>query len=185
MKRKQSEVEAVPVIDPVFRIRGAQQVKGIPVHVISQELQSLAAANNNDLTPRMVLDAARPAEAPLHNLFEWDNKKASEKWRLHQARHLIIELRIDNVRQFYHANREVVVDQKLVKRQFFKEPEHFEADEAQSAFDVLHRQLQGVQRSIDNLRNLLAGKHDPDRVAMFEAAAQAFAIAREALRRIQ
>ena len=41
------------------------------------------------LTAKNLLDESRPAEAPLHNEFEWDDIKAAEEYRLQQARHII------------------------------------------------------------------------------------------------
>lgn len=181
MKKKQTEE---PSREPVYQIRGASKIRGVPVQIVSQELQTLAAANDNDLTPAAVLEAARPADATLHPLFDWDNRKAGERWRLYQARTLIMRLTINDTRQFYPVREAVVVDQKRVQRNYYKEPEHFSEDEAQSAFDTLYRQLQGVQRSIDQLKNILAGQHDHDKLAMFEQWAAAFAQAQDALKRI-
>lgn len=41
------------------------------------------------LTPRTVVEDARPDEALLHPYFEWLDDVAAEQWRQHQARHLI------------------------------------------------------------------------------------------------
>lgn len=41
------------------------------------------------LTAKALLDANRPKEAPLHKAFEWNDRKAAEQYRLHQARHII------------------------------------------------------------------------------------------------
>lgn len=41
------------------------------------------------LTAKALLDANRPKEAPLHKAFEWNDRKAAEAYRLHQARHII------------------------------------------------------------------------------------------------
>ena len=41
------------------------------------------------LTAQNLVDANRPETAPLHNEFEWNDTEAAEKWRVHQARHII------------------------------------------------------------------------------------------------
>jgi len=41
------------------------------------------------LTPRAVVDAARPEESRLHPFFLWDDAAAAEEYRLAQARHLV------------------------------------------------------------------------------------------------
>jgi hypothetical protein len=46
------------------------------------------------LTPQLVVDAARPADHPLHDRFEWDDKTAAEAHRLDQARRLIRSVRV-------------------------------------------------------------------------------------------
>lgn len=48
---------------------------------------------HGELTPRILLDEARPESSPLHSRFEWDNTVAGEKYRLHQAHCLITSLR--------------------------------------------------------------------------------------------
>lgn len=41
------------------------------------------------LTPELVVDASRAESAPLHPVFEWDDKKAAESYRIVQAGSLI------------------------------------------------------------------------------------------------
>ena len=62
------------------------------------------------LNPRIVLEAARPVEHPLHDRFEWDDAVAAEAHRLAQAGSLIRSVRLEfvdsagttqSVRRFY------------------------------------------------------------------------------------
>lgn len=46
------------------------------------------------LTPRTVLESARPVDSPLHHRFEWDDARAGEKYRLQQAHELIRVVRV-------------------------------------------------------------------------------------------
>lgn len=48
-----------------------------------------------ELTPQLVVDEARPKDAPLHDRFEWDNKVAGEAYRRVQAQQLIRSVRIE------------------------------------------------------------------------------------------
>ena len=41
------------------------------------------------LTPKRLVEASRPPEAPLHDEFEWNDREAAEKYREHQAGHII------------------------------------------------------------------------------------------------
>lgn len=44
---------------------------------------------NGSLTPELVVDESRGEDAPLHPVFEWDDKKAAENYRVVQAGSLI------------------------------------------------------------------------------------------------
>ncbi|MBO6178502.1 MAG: hypothetical protein J6M62_11250 [Selenomonadaceae bacterium] len=46
------------------------------------------------VTPQIILDESRADNAPLHRLFEWDDTKAAEKYRLTQAQNIIHNLTI-------------------------------------------------------------------------------------------
>lgn len=49
---------------------------------------------HGELTPMLVVDAARPVDSPLHDRFEWDDHTAGENYRLVQARALIRSVKI-------------------------------------------------------------------------------------------
>lgn len=51
-------------------------------------------AERGSVTKEAFLDVSRPEDAPTHCLFEWDDSKAAEKYRLDQARNTIGNLRI-------------------------------------------------------------------------------------------
>lgn len=42
------------------------------------------------ITPAAVVDKARDPDTALHSQIDWDNEEAGGKWRLHQARMLIV-----------------------------------------------------------------------------------------------
>lgn len=46
----------------------------------------------NSITPQEVLEKAKDESSELHKCFEWDNDVAAEKYRLQQARAIIINL---------------------------------------------------------------------------------------------
>ena len=52
-------------------------------------LRSIAAKNDWLLKPEDVVEAARPANSPLHTRFTWDDSDAAHQYRLEQARKLI------------------------------------------------------------------------------------------------
>jgi len=59
-----------------------------------QAIDAVAKANRGRLTPRALVEAARPARSVLHGLFTWDEKRAAQKCRLDEARELIASYRV-------------------------------------------------------------------------------------------
>ncbi len=49
---------------------------------------------NGKVTKEDFLDVSRPEDSPTHELFEWDDNKAAEAYRLDQSRHIINALRV-------------------------------------------------------------------------------------------
>jgi hypothetical protein len=47
-----------------------------------------------ELTPAMVVEAARPEDSPIHGHFEWDDDVAAEAHRRDQARRLIRKVKV-------------------------------------------------------------------------------------------
>lgn len=66
------------------------------------------------LTAELVVEAATPADHPLHNRFEWDDSVAGHKYRLHQATELIRSIEVNfvvdetpvRVRQWHAVRRD-------------------------------------------------------------------------------
>jgi hypothetical protein len=61
--------------------------------VVGKEL-SLIQKEHSVITPKVVVESARPKDSPLHQYFEWDNSEAAEKYREWQARFLICSVYI-------------------------------------------------------------------------------------------
>lgn len=80
---------------------------------LRDELQDIYVEHGK-LTPRLVVEAARAADHPLHERFDWDDETAAEAHRLNQARRLIRKVRVafvdaqadrQSVRQYLHVER--------------------------------------------------------------------------------
>ncbi len=54
-----------------------------------ERLNYLSSKNKGKLKPESVIEDAKNKGSIFHNYFQWDNKKASDEWRLQQARNLI------------------------------------------------------------------------------------------------
>lgn len=62
--------------------------------IIRDRLADIAKRNNGRLEPSAVVDDARSEDSPLHELFEWDDSAAAERFREHQARNIIASVRV-------------------------------------------------------------------------------------------
>ena len=92
--------------------RGSAEVKGgihmvyeykVPYEKVSaqeagEELARIECEHGG-LTPELVVDASRAESAPLHPVFEWNDKKAAERYRIVQAGSLIrnVTVKIEEV----------------------------------------------------------------------------------------
>lgn len=66
--------------------------KTFPVapQIIGETLKELESTSGGKIQPETIVDAARPADSPLHKCFTWDNSKAAELWRKGQAKQLAV-----------------------------------------------------------------------------------------------
>lgn len=55
----------------------------VPAQVVGETLEGLA--QTGELTSARFLEVSRPEDAPTHNMFEWDDSVAAERYRLQQA----------------------------------------------------------------------------------------------------
>lgn len=60
----------------------------VDANVVGKALEEIEE-ENGEITARLVVDKATPEESELHSLFTWDNEKAADEWRLHEARRVI------------------------------------------------------------------------------------------------
>lgn len=59
---------------------------------IGPVIQSLSEAGA--VTPRDIVDAARSGNSPIHEFFEWNDKKAADLFRVEQARNMLRSIRV-------------------------------------------------------------------------------------------
>lgn len=65
----------------------------VPAQKAGQEIERIEK-KYGAATPENVLEESRKENSVLHPLFEWDDEKAAEKYRLHQASVIICNLRV-------------------------------------------------------------------------------------------
>lgn len=67
---------------------GSKLYAGINPQRIADEISSIG----DDVTPQQIVDKARDENCELHRCFEWDDTIAAEKYRIHQARQVVLNL---------------------------------------------------------------------------------------------
>jgi len=130
-----------------------------------KELTSLREELGGTLRPIDVVNFARDSKTALHSYFDWDDSKAAEKWRLHQARMFIsvkfstiqsglktykvktfISLREDRGNVSYRGIVDVLNDP--VKRESMLDQAKVELKSIKKRYEVLH-ELASIWDAID------------------------------------
>lgn len=65
----------------------------VSADIVGAEMERIEA-RDGQVTSKSLLDAGRPEESALHSLFEWDDSKAAELYRLRQATEVITHIHI-------------------------------------------------------------------------------------------
>lgn len=66
---------------------------GISPQIVGEHIEKLEAEHGS-VTRSLLVESARPEDSPVHSLFEWDDSKAAEQYRLHQATVCICSLKV-------------------------------------------------------------------------------------------
>lgn len=59
-----------------------------------ERISALVEENNGEINSIVIVDDAKNDTSPLHDYFEWDEKRAAHKFRLEQARHLLKSINV-------------------------------------------------------------------------------------------
>ena len=85
----------------------------------------LKVKKEEGLTAQAILKQAQKKTSKLHDLFEWNNTKAGELWRLQQARVFINEIKIIIEEKEYYAfeNVSIQTEANESSREYFERSE--------------------------------------------------------------
>lgn len=94
----------------------------VDANEVGKELEKLG----DNLTPDNVLEVAKDESNVMHNMFEWDDTVAGQKYRLWQARNIISNIRVNiisddsekrKIRAFVTTKKDTVFEpiEKVVK----------------------------------------------------------------------
>lgn len=78
-----------------YTFREGNRVSGVGAQTAGSELDRIHQ-KHGAIKPKTVVDEARPNDALLHPVFEWNDAVAAEEWRVHTARNLIRSVQVVN-----------------------------------------------------------------------------------------
>jgi len=91
-----------------YKARTGAKFTNNEAQIIGSTINTLRDTDGH-ITPVQIVDSAKSRDSPLHEFFEWSNRKAGKEFRLQQARDLIS-----------HIVEIVVVEgEKVEQRSFF------------------------------------------------------------------
>ena len=61
---------------------------GVEAQIVGEEIEKIEKENGG-VTPKDIVNKAKAHDNPMHQMFEWDDKKAAEAHRLDTARRII------------------------------------------------------------------------------------------------
>ncbi len=108
-------------MEKIYRAKSGANFGNDKAQVYGRRIEELTRATGG-VTSRDVLEDARNARSPLHDYFEWDDSRASEKYRLHQAAHLVNHIEIEIVygkRKEPETVRAFIIDSPENERQHY------------------------------------------------------------------
>lgn len=165
---------------------GGINYKGLHVDVVAGELERIID-RDRVLKPSVIVDEARPDDAPLHHVFEWDDHKAAEEHRRQQARELVRVVKVQ-----YTQREEITIYPKYVNvpNADGVAPGYYPAEDVvkrpdmyQSALHSAGRQLAGLEETFNQLKSLAADRNDERgqqhillAISAMEAAKQAISV---------
>ena len=104
------------------------------------------------LTPKSLLNASRPEDAPLHSEFEWDDNAAAEKFREAQAGHLIRcicvkpeEAKAQPIRAYFKVEESTYSNIAIIQA---------DSEKMSSLLDIAKKELAAFEKKYQALKEL-------------------------------
>lgn len=144
---------------------------GVSANIVGKEVEKIEK-KHGEVTPKSLVDAARPEKSALHKLFEWDDAKAAEGYRRRQALDIITHLAIvqedmsepTTVRAYMNVAEDA--DNPTRRTGTFINTQDAFADEEKRALilRVAIRELKELRHKYDTLTELAAVFEEIDRL---------------------
>lgn len=72
-------------------------ISKVDINLVVRELAAIEKSNGK-LTPELIIKSSKSKQSALHSYFEWSNERAANKWRIHQASHLLSNIQVVTVK---------------------------------------------------------------------------------------
>ena len=139
---------------------GGTNYRKVPAEIAARELERIRKETDR-LRTEDVIRAAKPAKAPLHPIFEWNDNEAAKQHRLWQARQLIrnvVVIRSEGAEPdplFIHVVLESEGEEGT-KDQYYQSSRVIveSPTEMQAALDQSRLRLQSAQKSLTDLQRI-------------------------------
>ncbi len=117
------------------------------------------------LRPSAVVEAARPSDSPLHDLFEWDDRVAASAFRLEQARGIIrtVEYRF-TIRHVTISAPRYVHDPAQQNEQGYADISEVRSDPVRS-WQVMRREINAALGALKRARSISLALSDDGAVS--------------------
>lgn len=119
---------------------------------VGKELEKIG----DELTPEKVVEVAKDENNILHEMFEWDDTIAGEKYRKMQAGNIIRAIRVDIVEDAEEKNKKVRAFVTTKRNSTYKPIEKVVKDIDQYALllDKAYRELNYIKLKYENLKEI-------------------------------
>ena len=112
--------------------------KRVDPSIAGQELQRIQNFYGS-ITPEILVNEAKKRKSPLHPIFEWDDTKAAEGYRLQQARILLNNIRVTVVTD--GESRDISVYEVTTVSEGYKAIDTFTSDDIEFVKIGIERDL--------------------------------------------
>ena len=138
----------------VYKFREGHSVKGVSAQDVGLELETIRIRHGS-LTPKAVVEEARSEQSPLHSCFTWNNDEAADQHRLHEARRLIVSVRIVNGPASPMVPVYVSITTPEKSREYRQTTEVMSDEKIKARFmDELRRFIETLERKYKGLNDL-------------------------------
>jgi len=124
-------------------------IYGIDANLAGRELERIQTERGT-IEPKVIIEEARPNNSLFHKVFEWDDVKAAESYRVEQAKELVRKLVVVTTQDTSDKGIETRAYVSVKSEEFGKKPSYIAISRAMSD-DDLRKQI--LQQAINELEN--------------------------------